>query len=425
MRAKCLWPCLVICALATASRASGQSGVHWQPDLETARRIAAQTNRLILVHFWTESCGPCMRMEREVFSRPDVAAAIEANYIPVKVNVQRLPQMARQFGVNAWPTDVILTPQGGMIERRTGGLDAVQYVGAMNQIAARARGPANPAIAQATPASPYGSAAMAGQAMAPVNPAYNPSYPAQGGMAPQQPAGPPGPAAYNLGGGQQPNPGMPQGPGAASPTPTQAQPWQAETAQWNPGGAGPGANSGQVSPSLQTQMPRPEATPGQPSPASSTLPAADSNPSNPPLGLDGYCPVVLSEKERWVKGDSRYGVIHRGRTYLFAGPDEAKRFFVNPDRYAPVLAGIDVVVAVEENRQVPGKRDYGAWYEGRIYLFAGEVTYRKFDLEPGRYAAAAMQAATATARRPAGRQDAPYSGRNPGYPPPSLPPLAY
>jgi protein disulfide-isomerase len=143
------------------------------------------------------------------------------------------------------------------------------------------------------------------------------------------------------------------------------------------------------------------------------------------LGLDGYCPVVLSEKEQWVKGDPRYGVIHRGRTYLFAGPDEAKRFFVNPDRYAPVLAGIDVVVAVEENRQVPGKRDYGAWYEGRIYLFAGEVTYRKFDLEPGRYAAAAMQAATATARRPAGRQDAPYSNRNPGYPPQSSPSLTY
>ena len=60
---------------------------------------------------------------------------------------------------------------------------------------------------------------------------------------------------------------------------------------------------------------------------------------NPPLGLDGFCPVSLSEKQQWVSGDSRWGVIHRGRTYLFAGPEEQRRFFADPDRYAPVAVG--------------------------------------------------------------------------------------
>jgi len=117
--------------------------------------------------------------------------------------------------------------------------------------------------------------------------------------------------------------------------------------------------------------------------------------------MDGYCPVLLGEKEQWVKGDPRYGVIHRGRTYLFVGPEEAKRFFADPDRYAPVLSGMDVVLALEENRQVPGRREYGAWYEGRVYLFAGETSYRKFVQAPPRYAAAALQASVGTARRPA------------------------
>jgi len=134
-------------------------------------------------------------------------------------------------------------------------------------------------------------------------------------------------------------------------------------------------------------------------------PAAD--PKTPPLALDGYCPVTLSQKEQWIKGDARYGVIHRGRTYLFVGPEEAKAFFADPDRYAPVLSGMDVVIAVEERRQVPGRREYGAWYEGRVYLFAGEASYQKFDQDPARYATAVKQGSTVTARRAPNTWDRP------------------
>jgi YHS domain-containing protein len=98
---------------------------------------------------------------------------------------------------------------------------------------------------------------------------------------------------------------------------------------------------------------------------------------------------------------------------LFAGPEEAKRFFADPDRYAPVLSGIDVVVAVEENRQVPGRREYGAWYEGRMYLFSNEASFRKFDRDPGRYSAAAAQVAQASSRRPTGRWESSPFDRHP------------
>jgi YHS domain-containing protein len=153
---------------------------------------------------------------------------------------------------------------------------------------------------------------------------------------------------------------------------------------------------------------------GPPGRPSSAPPAAD--PKVPPLALDGYCPVTLSEREQWAKGDARHGVIHRGRTYLFVGPDEAKRFFADPDRYAPVLSGMDVVIAVEENRHVPGKREYGAWYEGRVFLFAGDASYRKFDLDPGRYAGAVGQGNTITARRPATPWNRPPYNPDPVYP---------
>ena len=139
-----------------------------------------------------------------------------------------------------------------------------------------------------------------------------------------------------------------------------------------------------------------------------------------PLAMEGYCPVSLAEKERWVKGDPRYGVNHQGKTYLFVGPREADRFFTDPERFAPVMSGMDVVLAVDENRQVPGRREFGAWYpryQGRVFLLSSEATYQKFAQDPARYAAAAAQrSANSMARRGPTPPAAAVQNRTPSYP---------
>ena len=53
-----------------------------------AQRIAAQTNRLVLVHFWGTWCPPCMEMEKSVFSKPGLGTAVNPYYVPVKIQVE-------------------------------------------------------------------------------------------------------------------------------------------------------------------------------------------------------------------------------------------------------------------------------------------------------------------------------------------------
>jgi protein disulfide-isomerase len=96
--------------------------------------------------------------------------------------------------------------------------------------------------------------------------------------------------------------------------------------------------------------------------------------------------VQLVENNRWDRGNPKWGAIHEGRTYLFAGPDEQRRFLEHPERYAPVLSGDDPVVALEENRRVPGSREWGVFYRGRIYLFAGQQSRYQFAQDAERYA---------------------------------------
>lgn len=106
-----------------------------------------------------------------------------------------------------------------------------------------------------------------------------------------------------------------------------------------------------------------------------------------PYGLEGYCPVTLLEKEEWVPGNPQFAVQHQGKVYLLAGPAQQKRFLANPVRYIPADGGMDPVLAVEENRHVPGRTEFCAVYDGRLYLFSSAETLARFHQDPKKYAA--------------------------------------
>jgi YHS domain-containing protein len=120
-------------------------------------------------------------------------------------------------------------------------------------------------------------------------------------------------------------------------------------------------------------------------PAPPHAPAAD--PLGPmPVGLDGYCPVTLYEHESWAEGRAQWGARHRGRTYLFASSEQQQLFLADPDRYAPALSGDDPVVALNAERSISGRREFGIIYQSRIYLFASPESRAAFSADPDRYA---------------------------------------
>lgn len=104
-----------------------------------------------------------------------------------------------------------------------------------------------------------------------------------------------------------------------------------------------------------------------------------------PLGLDGFCPVTLVHQKKWQKGDSRWSANHQGRTFQFVSYQQQQQFLSDATRYSPVATGNDVVIEKESNRPAAGNRNYGVFYQDRIYLFAGETTLKTFLANPARY----------------------------------------
>ncbi|HEY4311452.1 MAG TPA: thioredoxin family protein [Pirellulales bacterium] len=370
---RCWRSALVVLLLGSRCLAA-PGGFTWESDLEAAKQTAARTNRLVVIHFGAPWCQPCQQLERDVFSQPGFGSDLTANYVGVKLNYDSFPATARQYGVQSIPTDVVITPQGQLIERVQSPLSSTEYSTSLTRVANAARGGQSPAGAQAQSAGLVQSSGPAAGAAS--NPTSGGRY-ADYFNQPKAPTIDPNNNPYTQASQAQTAPP----PSAAPPADPYAGPQLAAATAppAQPGAMAPGATmgnpSGAAKPSAQLATAPPQLPPG-----------------NAPLGLDGFCPVALSERHAWVPGDLRWGMQHHGRTYLFAGPEEQQRFQANPDRYSPVMAGNDPVLALDQGQNLPGSRMYGVSYADHVYLFTSEQTLQMFQQNPKRYAAEAVQA---------------------------------
>ncbi len=361
----------VMLALVGLTANGQQPGVNWRTDLDAARAEARQTNRLVLVHFWTVTCGPCKLLDRDVFSQPQVGATLEQKYVPVKINAADARVLTEALGITRVPTDVVMTPEGTVIERLVSPNTPMAYVGKMHEIATKFA---------SQPSRPYNDAiAKAGQAP-PVPPqAANTTYsglaiPAAPAMN-QSPQGVANPYAAALAKQQAPsNPATPPA------VPARVASAVTENAYV------------QSPPEVNTAIPE-QATAQQPV---ATQPAPVVTPQlpagSPPLGFDGFCPVTMKQQWKWARGDVRYGAVHRGRTYLFTSPEAQAEFLKSPDAYSPVLSGADPVLAMDAKQNVPGQRAFALEYRGQFYLFSSQETLTKFRDNADAYSQGVQQA---------------------------------
>jgi YHS domain-containing protein/thiol-disulfide isomerase/thioredoxin len=442
---------LLACLLLPLSALAQVPGVQWQQDIESAKVLARDSGRLVLVHVVSDGCGPCRALESNVFAQPGVAGAIEQRFVPVRLNANEYPAIAQGFGITRVPTDVILTPDGQILSKAISPATPSAYIAETTNVANKyasqlgqqyniaTASPPNPAVLnqayadlaigappQAAPSVPMNTVATPGTAngaFAPPSAPMNTPVPSTvtNSYAPINNYAPPATPSYAT--PQQPVTPIPSNPAAdpyasyAPPTqhmqtPAQQQlPQLAPPAQTSQFGyeppASPAANPAMSAPSFYNPPVDSSVPPSNPSgpvseeaqrpavtqQASAAVPDPSKLPPGaPPLGFDGYCPVTMRTGWKWIPGDPAYGAIHRGRTYWFAGAAEQKQFLSNPDYYGPALSGIDPVLAIDHQQSVPGLREHSLDYDGQFYMFSSEATLQQFTSGPERYASGVRQA---------------------------------
>ena len=101
-------------------RSAAQQPVEWHPWGEEAFTRAKVEDKPILLDIGAVWCHWCHVIDRESYENPEIAAIINAHYIPVKVDRDERPDIDIRYqnavsamtGQGGWPLTAVLTPEG-------------------------------------------------------------------------------------------------------------------------------------------------------------------------------------------------------------------------------------------------------------------------------------------------------------------------
>lgn len=108
---------------------SGGGGVAFAPlGYEEALARARREKKLVFVDVYTDWCGFCKKLDREVFTDPDVARAA-SRFVAIRVNAEKGgEEVAERFGVRGYPTLLFVDGDGELVERVEGYVEADELV---------------------------------------------------------------------------------------------------------------------------------------------------------------------------------------------------------------------------------------------------------------------------------------------------------
>ncbi|MCU0339546.1 MAG: thioredoxin family protein [Spirosomaceae bacterium] len=91
---------------------------------------AKKEKKLVFFDAYASWCGPCKKLQREVFTRPEVAAYFNANFINTKKDMEigEGPTLAAMYPIEGYPTLFFLDHNGKIVTQQIGYIPAEQLL---------------------------------------------------------------------------------------------------------------------------------------------------------------------------------------------------------------------------------------------------------------------------------------------------------
>ena len=106
-------------------------GVYWEDlTLEQALKKAERGKRMVFVDCYTTWCGPCKYMTSNVFPQETVGDYFNPNFICLKIDMEKGegPELVKRYGIRAFPTFLILRPDGSVYHKILGSGEADAFL---------------------------------------------------------------------------------------------------------------------------------------------------------------------------------------------------------------------------------------------------------------------------------------------------------
>ncbi len=114
--------------------------VAWADDVLSAREQASESDKNVMLFFTGDWCVPCRIMKREVFADQEVSKAINAQVVPVMINIDdpKVEEIVRLYQVGGTPVTIFTDPQGNVIDYAVGKIGKEKFMEMLQKLEAAA-----------------------------------------------------------------------------------------------------------------------------------------------------------------------------------------------------------------------------------------------------------------------------------------------
>ena len=116
---RCFWLTFLVVSLASAwySFYVPSNSIAWADNYTSAQQQAADSGKPIILYFTGKWCVPCRIMKRQVWADEQVTASVNAQFIPVAIDVDNPDDAAvlARYNVDGPPVTIVTDPQGNAL----------------------------------------------------------------------------------------------------------------------------------------------------------------------------------------------------------------------------------------------------------------------------------------------------------------------
>lgn len=104
-----------------------------QISFDEAIAAAKQENKMVFIDFYTDWCGPCKRMSKEVFPQKKVGDFFNEKFVCVKFNAEKEgKELATRYEVKAYPTFIVLNTNEEVQLEVKGAMSGDEFIAKIN-----------------------------------------------------------------------------------------------------------------------------------------------------------------------------------------------------------------------------------------------------------------------------------------------------
>ena len=108
-----------------------KNGIAWAENYPSAKQLALQSGKPMILFFTGEWCVPCRIMKRTVWADETVESVVDAGFTPILIDVSdpgASSEALERYHVYVTPTTIIADAEGNVLEQVQGAMSKSEFL---------------------------------------------------------------------------------------------------------------------------------------------------------------------------------------------------------------------------------------------------------------------------------------------------------